>query len=69
VTDACDSDHCVTCSDEGVEMRVLRAGQNGLALCVDDGGSRAEVMTELVGRVNPGDGVLVHAGVAIARVE
>jgi hydrogenase maturation factor len=68
VTDACDSDHCVTCSDEGVEMHVLRAGQNGLALCVDAGGSRAEVMTELVGRVDPGDAVLVHAGVAIARV-
>jgi hydrogenase maturation factor len=68
VTDGCDPVNCITCSDEGVEMRVLHAGQKGLALCVDGGGSRAEVMTELVGRVDPGDAVLVHAGVAIARV-
>jgi HupF/HypC family protein len=55
-------DHCITCSDEGVEMRVL-AVDDGLAHC--DGG---EVMTDLVGGVEPGDTVLVHAGVAIARV-
>jgi hydrogenase maturation factor len=62
-------DHCVTCSDEGVEMRVLEAGQNGLCVCVeDDGGARADVMTDLVGAVVRGDKVLVHAGVAIARL-
>ena len=63
-TDGCGSDHCVTCSDEGVEMHVLETGDDGLALC--DGG---EVMTDLVGAVRPGDALLVHAGVAIARVE
>ena len=61
---SCDETHCVTCSDEGVEMRVLEPGEDGLAVC--EGG---EVMTELVGPVEPGDVVLVHAGVAIARVE
>ena len=59
----CGAEHCVTCSDEGVPMRVLDAGDDGLAVC--DGG---EVMTELVGPVAPGDTVLVHAGVAIARL-
>jgi hydrogenase expression/formation protein HypC len=64
MSDACDSDHCVTCSDEAVEMRVLAPGDDGLAQC--DGG---EVMTDLVGPVAAGDTVLVHAGVAIARVK
>ena len=68
MTDACDSGHCMTCSDEGREMRVLRPGRNGLALCAGDDGAEVEVMTELVGPVTSGDEILVHAGVAIARV-
>jgi hydrogenase maturation factor len=60
---SCDDDHCMTCSDEGTEMRVLDPGENGVAVC--DGG---EVMTDLVGPVRAGDVVLVHAGVAIARL-
>ena len=64
VTPACDDPgHCVTCSDEGVEMRV-REVRDGLAVC-DDG---AEVTTDLVGPVAPGDTVLVHAGVALAFI-
>jgi hydrogenase maturation factor len=59
----CGSDHCVTCSDEGVEMRVLEPREDGIAVC--DGG---EVMTDLIGPVAVGEVVLVHAGVAIARV-
>jgi hydrogenase maturation factor len=62
-------DRCGTCSDEGVEMRVLEVGQNGLCLCrEDEGGACTEVMTDLVGTVGRGDKVLVHAGVAIARL-
>jgi hydrogenase maturation factor len=49
-------------------MRVLQTALDGLALCADDAGDRAEVMTDLVGSVAPGDSVLVHAGVAIARL-
>ena len=62
---SCDGDHCVTCSDEGVEMRVVEAGETGLALC--DGG--VEVMIDLVGEVEPGDELLVHAGVALQFAE
>jgi hydrogenase maturation factor len=61
---ACSGDHCITCSDEGVALRVLAADADGLALCEGD----IEVMTALVGPVTAGDEVLVHAGVAIARL-
>ena len=61
---SCESDRCVTCSDEGVEMQVLELADNGLALC--DGG---EVMTDLVGPVEVGARLLVHAGVALTRLE
>ena len=64
----CGDDHCITCSDEGIEMHVLESGPDGLAMCTDAAGGQSEVMTELVGSVGPGDAVLVHAGVAIARI-
>jgi hydrogenase maturation factor len=48
-------------------MRVQRvdAGR-GLALCVDDDGTKQTVETALVDPVDVGDRVLVHAGVALA---
>lgn len=76
--------HCITCSDEGVAMRVLEVGDDGLALCVVSGervgdefrreksGSEnavpVEVQTDLVAPVAPGDELLVHAGVALLRL-
>jgi hydrogenase maturation factor len=65
---SCGGHHCITCSDEGKEMQVVAAGPDGLAVCADGEGEHAEVMTELIGSVEPGDAVLVHAGVAIARL-
>jgi hydrogenase maturation factor len=66
---SCGDDHCITCSDEGIEMHVVETGQNGLSVCAQhEGGARTEVMTDLVGAVRRGDKVLVHAGVAIARL-
>jgi hydrogenase expression/formation protein HypC len=61
---SCDSDHCITCSDEGVPLRVLEVAGEGLARCEGN----MEVMTALVGAVEPGDELLVHAGVALARL-
>jgi hydrogenase expression/formation protein HypC len=63
---ACDPHgHCITCSDEGVPMRVLELGGDG-ATCLDDQGVRHErIAVELVEPVVPGDQILVHAGVAI----
>ena len=61
---ACGDDHCITCSDEAVPMRVTEVRPDGIAVC-----GATEVMTDLVGEVAPGDELLVHAGAAIARVE
>jgi hydrogenase maturation factor len=65
---SCAGDHCITCSDEGRELRVLEQGHDGVAVCAAEGGARAEVLTDLVAPVRPGDLLLVHAGVAIARL-
>lgn len=66
----CSTDHgCVTCADEGVEVRVVGMGDDGLADCIDPAGVRGVVDTALVGVVVPGDVVLVHAGVALVRLE
>ena len=64
----CGSDHCITCSDEGVVARVLRTDrERGLALCAADDGEHMTVETALVEPVAAGDVLLVHAGTAIAR--
>jgi hydrogenase maturation factor len=66
----CTSDHCITCGDDGVAMRVLRIdAERGLALCVDDDGDKSTVEIALVEPVAPGDSVLVHAGVALVTLE
>jgi hydrogenase maturation factor len=65
---SCDADHCITCSDEGVPMRVIEQDVDGLALCCTEEGVASEVMTDLVGAVARGDAILVHAGVALTRL-
>jgi hydrogenase maturation factor len=51
-------------------MRVVRVDDGrGLALCQAPDGSRATVEIALVDRAEPDDQLLVHAGVAIARLE
>ena len=58
-------DHCITCSDQGVAMRVVSLSEEG-AVCVDqDGSMHDRIAVELVEPVAPGDSILVHAGVAI----
>jgi hydrogenase maturation factor len=65
----CSTDHgCITCSDEGVEVRVTGAEIDGLTGCVDPQGVRGAVDTALVGAVEPGDLLLVPAGLALARL-
>jgi hydrogenase maturation factor len=61
-------DHCITCSDEGIAMQVERIDDaRGLALCAADDGSKSTVEIALVS-VEPGDRVLVHAGVALTEL-
>ena len=66
----CDREgHCVTCSDEGVPMRVLAPAGEGLALCADAEGRACEVLTGLVGPVGVGELLLVHAATALTRLQ
>jgi hydrogenase expression/formation protein HypC len=62
----CDSDHCVTCGDIAVEVRVVRLLPRDLAV-VDTGQGEEEVSVALVDAA-AGDTILVHAGEAIAVV-
>jgi hydrogenase maturation factor len=69
--DACAADSleagCITCGDIAVVLTVS-AVDGADAQCRDDDGREELVATELVGTVQVGDRVLVHAGVAIGRV-
>ncbi len=65
----CENGHCLTCSDEVIPVKVLSVNQaTGLAL-VEVSDQAEEVDISLVEDIAPGDTLLVHAGVAIARVE
>jgi hydrogenase expression/formation protein HypC len=65
----CAGGHCITCSDEGVAMRVVRLdGARELALCEDGGGDRQAVEVALIDAPAVGDTLLVHAGTALARL-
>ena len=64
---AAGDEHCITCSDEGIEMTVIARTQCG-AQCRDPRGIDHRVEIELVEPVEIGDLLLVHAGVAIARL-
>jgi hydrogenase maturation factor len=66
---ACTDEHCITCGDVAVEIRVILADDaRELAMGHDETGVATEIDTMLVGPVAPGDRLLVHAGTAIARI-
>ena len=50
----------------GLPAKVVRI-QDGMAL-VDASGARREVSAELLSDIDPGDYIMVHAGVAIAKI-
>ena len=61
--------HCITCSDEGLPMRVLRLpDESGLAICTDEAGAEQSIAVDLLESVAIGDDILAHAGVAIAQM-
>jgi hydrogenase maturation factor len=65
----CSLDHCITCSDEGVTMRVVAIDDDrALALCQHEDGKRESVEIALVDAA-VGDDLLVHAGVALQRLQ
>ena len=63
---ACTEDHCITCGDIAVQVRVVRLLPDDLA-DVDTGAGTERVSVALVSAV-AGDTILVHAGEAIAVV-
>lgn len=65
----CEHGSCPTCADEAVPVRIvaLRPGAEALGQTAD--GREVEVALDLVPQAGVGDVVLVHAGVAIARVD
>ncbi|MGN8831094.1 HypC/HybG/HupF family hydrogenase formation chaperone [Selenomonas montiformis] len=50
----------------GLPAKVIRV-KDGMAV-VDASGARREVSAELLDSLDPGDYVMVHAGIAIARI-
>ena len=67
-TEECTEDVCVTCSDEGRLGEVLTPSADGSAR-VRTGDGEETVSTMLVDPVSPGELVLVHAAMAISRVD
>lgn len=63
-----DEQGCLTCGDVAVPVTVV-AGSDEDAVCVDSFGNEGKVAVELVGEVQPGERLLVHAGVAIEKLE
>ena len=62
--------HCITCSDEAVRVRVLSVDLEAALARVElaEGSATDEVDISLVDAVIPGDLLLSHGGVALARV-
>lgn len=50
----------------GLPARVVRI-KEGMAL-IDASGAKREVSAELIDELEPGDYVMVHAGIAIAKI-
>jgi hydrogenase maturation factor len=63
----CAGDHCVTCSDEAIPVRVVRLRDGDLA-DVDVGDGRTEEVSVALVDAAVGDPVLVHAKEAIGVV-
>ena len=51
----------------GLSARVVRV--NGSTAVIDASGARREVSARLLQDLEPGDYVMVHAGIAIARIQ
>lgn len=63
----CTDEHCLTCSDEVLSVRVVSMDEQACLALVEIEGKQEEVDISLVEQVVPGDMLLVHGGVALAR--
>jgi hydrogenase maturation factor len=62
-----DAGRCITCGDEALEAEVVRVDEDGTAL-VAVGGRTIEIDVSLIDELSRGDRVLIHGGVALARL-
>ncbi len=60
--------HCITCSDEALEVRVISFDEQTLQATVAIGDATIEVDAMLIDELAPGDTILIHGGVAIGKV-
>ena len=58
---------CITCGDVAVEAVVIDV--DGATATIEFEGRRESVGVELVAPVSPGELLLCHAGIALARIE
>lgn len=65
---AADGGHCITCSDEAVEVRVVRVDAAASMALVAMGEAEELIDISLVDDVVPGAILLAHGGVALAKV-
>jgi hydrogenase maturation factor len=65
---AADGGHCITCSDEAVEVRVVRVDAAASMALVAVGEAEELIDISLVDEVVPGETLLAHGGVALAKV-
>ncbi len=63
-----DHDGCVTCGDLAIPVLVKEI-QGNEALCEDRYGQQISVVLDFVDNVRPGDILLVHLGIALARIQ
>jgi hydrogenase maturation factor len=68
VNDVCEGPVCITCSDQGEPATVVASDGPEAQVRVDDGDLRT-VDVSLVDPLQAGDVVLLHAGIAIARLD
>jgi hydrogenase expression/formation protein HypC len=67
VTEYCDGEVCITCSDQAVEVTIVRLLDDQLAV-VDTGVGKEEVVSVALVTADVGDTILVHASEAIATL-
>jgi hydrogenase expression/formation protein HypC len=67
VTEYCDGEVCITCSDQAAEVTIVRLLDDQLAV-VDTGVGKEEVVSVALVTADVGDTILVHASEAIATL-
>jgi hypothetical protein len=60
--------HCVTCADEALPARVASVDQDAALAQVTLDGQHIEIDVSLIDPITLGDWLLVHGGVAIAKL-